>query len=78
MKRKIITPVAPSGMEIVLNYPCPNCTARVPVIAPINPIKIRCPHCKTEYPVIPADPTSLQYLSLMFANGSALVHPDFI
>ncbi len=78
MKRKILSPVAPSGMEIVLNYPCPSCNELVPVLAPIRPTKVKCPHCKVEYPVIPADPTSLQYLSLIFANGSAIINPDFM
>ncbi len=78
MRKKIIQPVAPTGMDIVLNYKCPECAQSIPALAPTTPVKLRCPHCKTEYPIIPADPMTLQYLSLIYANGGALVNADFL
>ncbi len=78
MRKKIIQPVAPTGMEIVLSYTCPECKENIPTIAPTSPVKLRCPLCSTEYPIIPADTMILQYLSLMYANGAAIVNPDFL
>ncbi len=78
MRKKVIQPVAPTGMEIVLNYVCPECEQSIPTIAPTTPVELRCPLCNTKYPIIPADPMTLQYLSLMYANGAALVNADFL
>ncbi len=80
MKRKIIEPVAPTNMEIILTYVCPDCYTQTPVVAPIHPAKIRCsnPQCKLEFPILPVDPTTLQYLKLIFADGAAMVNPDFV
>ncbi len=77
MKRKIIEPVAPSGMDIILTYRCPECYTQIAAAAPISPVKVRCQECGTEFPIIPADVTTLQYLKLMFANGAAIINPDF-
>lgn len=77
MKRKIIEPVAPKGMDIVLMYPCPNCQKELAVNAPIRPVKLTCPFCSVEFPILPADPTSMAYIKLIFANGAAIINPDF-
>ncbi len=80
MKRKILEPVAPSSMDIILTYECPECFSQIPVVAPINPVKVRCTNnqCKLEFPVLPVDPTTLQYLKLIFADGAAIVNPSYI
>lgn len=78
MKKKIYPPVPPTRMEIILIYNCPNCKAPVPVLAPTSPIKVICNNCSTEYPVLPADAKTIQYINLMLANGSALVNPNFL
>ncbi len=78
MKRKIIEPVTPVAMDIVLTYECPSCNVPVTMIAPVFAAKIRCQHCGLEFPLIPADATTIQYLRLMFANGKAVIHPDYL
>ncbi len=78
MKRKIIEPVTPSSMELVLTYECPTCQTPITMVAPVHAVKMRCPRCQLEYPVIPADAMTIQYLRLMFANGKAVIHPDYL
>ncbi len=78
MRKKIVQPVAPTSMQIVLNYVCPECEEDIPTIAPTTPVKMLCPLCNTEYPIIPADAMTLKYLTLMYANGAALVNADFL
>ncbi len=77
MKKKIIEPVSPSSMDIILTYVCPTCNTPVSTVAPVYPIRITCPECKEAYPIIPADALSIQYLRLMFANGGAIINADF-
>ncbi len=78
MKRQIIEPVAPSGLDIILTYACPSCHTPLPVAAPIHPIKIKCAMCSLEFPILPADPTTLQYLRLILADGAAIINADFM
>lgn len=71
-------PVMPSGLEFVIYYTCPNCGAMNGAFSPVEPGMLTCGHCQTEFPVIPVDARSLQYIRLMTGNGRFMVESDFL
>ncbi len=76
--QKPLEPVKPEGMEIILYYPCPFCERRVPIIAPIEPIMVRCDACGRQFPVAPADDKSIRFIKVILDFGRAAISPDFI
>ena len=77
-KKKPVTPVKPSGLELVFLYPCPFCVREVPLIAPTKPTMAQCDACHQRFPVVPADEKTVRYLKLMTANGRAGIDPDYL
>lgn len=75
---KPVTPVKPSGMEIIYLYPCPYCTREVPLIAPTRPAMAQCDACRKNFPIVPVDEKAVRYLRLMMAGGKAGIDPDFL
>ncbi len=78
MAEKPLTPVKPSGMEIVYYYPCPFCSRKVPLAAPMQPSMAKCDSCRRQFPVVPADAKSMQFIRLILDQGRAGIDPDFI
>jgi hypothetical protein len=76
--KKPTQPVKPSGMEILLFYPCPNCERQVPLIGPTQPSMAQCDACRAQFPIVPADERTIQFIKLMLANGRAGIDPDFL
>ena len=77
-KRKPLTPVRPAGMEIVFLYPCPHCQREVPLIAPTRPAMAQCDACRKNFPIVPVDERTMNYLRLVLAGGKAAIDPDFL
>ncbi|MGE4553175.1 MAG: hypothetical protein AB7D57_08685 [Desulfovibrionaceae bacterium] len=77
-KRKPLTPVRPTGMEIVFLYPCPHCQREVPLIAPARPAMAQCDACRKNFPIVPVDERTMNYLRLILAGGKAAIDPDFL
>ncbi|WP_029894719.1 hypothetical protein [Desulfohalovibrio reitneri] len=75
---KPLTPVHPSGLELVYLYACPNCGREVPLIAPTQPSMARCDACSTRFPIVPVDDKSVRYIKTMTASGKAGIDPDFL
>lgn len=73
-----LEPVAPDALEMVFFYPCPFCQQRTAVAAPTQPGMIQCRHCGKEFPVVPVDRRSIQYVQIMLAGGRAAADPDFL
>lgn len=65
-------------MELVFFYPCPFCQRELPLVAPSQPGIITCDVCRQNFPIIPVDEHSIQYVKLMLADGRAAVDPDFL
>lgn len=77
-KRKPLTPVKPTGAELVFMYPCPHCGREVPVLAPLKPTMAVCDACRGKYPIVPVDERTVRFFKLMLAGGKAAIDPDFV
>jgi transcription elongation factor Elf1 len=76
--KKPLTPVKPSGMELVFFYTCPFCGQNVPMASPVKPGLAQCGGCRGRFPVVPVDERTVQFFKLMTAGGKAAVDPDFV
>ena len=72
------TPVKPLGMELVFFYACPSCRFEHPLVAPTRPTMVACERCKQNFPIVPVDLHSVQFVKLMLADGQAAIDPDFL
>lgn len=72
-----VTPVAPSGMEIIFLYKCPKCQKSIGLVAPTQPAMAQCEFCGTMFPVLPVDERGVQYVKLMMGNGLSAMDLDF-
>ena len=75
---KPLTPVKPTGIEILLFYVCPFCETQVPLVGPTQPTMAQCDSCGGQFPIVPADSRSIQYIKIMLAQGRAGIDPDFL
>lgn len=73
-----LTPVKPSGLELIYLYTCPYCRRDVPLIAPTTPILAQCDACRRSFPVVPVDEKTVQFIKIMLASGKASIDPDFL
>lgn len=73
-----VTPVPPSGMELIFLYRCPHCGRKTALIAPTRPAMAQCDACNMPFPLVPVDERSIQFIRLMLADGKAAVDPDFM
>ncbi|QLA16275.1 hypothetical protein [Desulfolutivibrio sulfoxidireducens] len=76
--KKPLTPVKPSGMELVFLYPCPFCGQTVPMASPAKPVLAQCGNCRGRFPIVPVDERTVNFVKLMTACGKAAVDPDFV
>jgi len=76
--KRPLEPIKPEGMEIILYYPCPFCSRKVPVIAPLEPTVIRCDACNKQFPIVPSDDKTIKFLKTILDNGRAAIAPDFL
>jgi hypothetical protein len=76
-QQKFISPVRPVGMELVMLYPCPHCGRNVPLLAPVEPAMGSCDFCKKQFPLVPIDNTTVQYIKLILHNGQAPIDPEY-
>lgn len=76
--RKPLTPVKPTGMEVIYLYPCPFCGREVPLMAPTQPAMAQCDECRRNFPIVPVDERTLRYIKIMLAGGRAAIDPDFL
>ncbi|SDL62052.1 hypothetical protein SAMN05660337_3408 [Maridesulfovibrio ferrireducens] len=74
---KPLSPVRPSGMEIIFLYPCPFCERSVPFVAPTRPVMVQCDSCRKNFPIVPVDEKLVRFYKTMLANGHAAIDPDF-
>jgi len=72
-----VSPVAPTGMEILFMYICPHCGRKAALIAPTQPAMVSCDACQAPFPIVPVDERTVQYIRLMLAGGHAATDPDF-
>ncbi|WP_045212368.1 hypothetical protein [Desulfonatronovibrio magnus] len=77
-ERKFVSPVRPVGMELVMFYPCPYCQRNVPLLAPTEPAMGDCDSCGRQFPVVPIDNTTTQYIKLILNNGQAAIDPEYV
>ena len=73
-----VSPVKPSGMELVFFYACPYCNRSQPTIAPLQPTLLTCDVCRQKFPIVPVDQRSVYYVRIMMGNGMAAIDPDFM
>ncbi len=76
--KKPVTPVRPTGMEIIFLYPCPFCQREVPLIAPTRPAMAQCDACRKSFPIVPVDERGLRFMKIILAQGRASIDPDFL
>ncbi len=74
---KQFNPVAPSGMEIMFYYTCPNCKETIELASPVQPAMVQCFFCYEVFPILPVDERSIQYIKLMLGNGLSAVDLDY-
>lgn len=75
---KPVTPVKPSGLELIYLYTCPFCGREVPIIAPTTPAMAKCDACRRGFPIVPVDDRSVRFIKIMQAGGKAGIDPDFL
>lgn len=73
-----LAPVAPGGMEILFYYRCPNCGKYMGLSAPTEPRMLRCDNCHLDFPIVPVDDHTVQYLQVILDHGRAAADPDFL
>lgn len=78
MKEKIVSPVAPSGLDLVFYYRCPHCSKKTPLISPMQPGMVACAACAQTFPVLPVDDRTIHFIQIMLNNGRAAVDQDFV
>ncbi|WP_027369744.1 hypothetical protein [Desulfovermiculus halophilus] len=78
MDKRLMLPVKPEGMEIVYYYSCPSCGRKVPLLAPLKPAMAACDQCSTQFPVVPADARSVEFVKTMLNQGRAGIDPDYV
>ncbi|MDR2161522.1 MAG: hypothetical protein LBO77_05200 [Desulfovibrio sp.] len=78
MSAKPPAPVKPTGMELVFFYVCPYCGRELPLVAPPQPTMITCEVCRQNFPIVPIDEHTVQFVKLMLADGPAAIDPDFL
>ncbi len=76
--KRLLMPVKPEGLEIVYYYPCPACGRKIPLVAPLQPSMAACDQCATQFPVVPADGRSVEFIKTMLNQGKAGIDPDFV
>ncbi|MDQ7831527.1 MAG: hypothetical protein RDU30_07340 [Desulfovibrionaceae bacterium] len=76
--KKPLTPIKPTGMELVFLYACPQCGQAVPVASPVKPALAQCASCRTRFPIVPVDERTVNFVKLMTAGGKAAIDPDFV
>ncbi|WP_027177400.1 hypothetical protein [Maridesulfovibrio hydrothermalis] len=76
--RKPLSPVKPSGMEIIFMFTCPFCGRDVPYISPTQPAMAQCDACRRKFPIVPVDEKVIRFYKTMLANGHAAIDPDFL
>ncbi|MGE4299378.1 MAG: hypothetical protein AB7E47_15285 [Desulfovibrionaceae bacterium] len=76
--RKPLTPVKPTGMELIYLYECPFCERKVPLISPTQPAMAQCDACSQHFPIVPVDDRGVRFVKVMLANGKAAIDPDFL
>lgn len=72
-----VQPVYPGAMELLFFYRCPHCMQQVALLAPLQPAMARCDRCGEQFPIVPVDERSVNYIKIMLDNGRAAVDPDF-
>lgn len=77
-RKKPLTPVKPTGMEVIFFYPCPFCERDVPLVAPTRPSMVGCDACGKRFPIVPVDERNLRFIKIIHAGGKAGVDPDFL
>jgi hypothetical protein len=77
-KKKPLSPVKPSGMELIYLYPCPFCQRQVPLIAPTQPTMAACDACRASFPIVPIDERTVSFIKTILASGKASINPDFL
>ncbi len=75
---KPLTPVKPTGMELIFLYACPHCNREVPLVAPSRPAMVQCDACRENFPIVPVDDRTVRYMKVILANGKAGIDPDFL
>ncbi len=77
-KRKPVTPVRPTGLELVFMYACPFCQRQAPLVSPTKPAMAQCEACQGHFPIVPVDERTVQFIKIVLANGKAGIDPDFL
>jgi hypothetical protein len=75
--KKPVMAVHPERLEIVLYYTCPYCNRKVPLMAPTQPSMAQCDACSRQFPVVPADEKSLNFIKTILDNGRAGIDPNY-
>lgn len=76
--KKPLVPVKPVGMEIIYFYPCPFCQRQVPLLSPVQPTMATCDACRGNFPIVPVDDKTVQFIKTILAGGKASINPDFL
>lgn len=78
MNKRPIEPAKPLAFELVVYYACPYCLNHCPVLSPTQPTMAMCTDCHKQFPIVPIDESSMQFLRVIWANGPAAIDPDFL
>lgn len=78
MKPTHVTPVAPTGMDLVFTYRCPYCGKKNHLVSPLQPETVVCSTCTKSFPVLPVDDRSIHFIHIMLNSGRAAVDQDFV
>ncbi len=78
MNKRPIEPAKPAAVELVVYYTCPYCRNECPVLSPTLPAMTMCSDCHKQFPIVPIDERTVQFVRIILANGPAAIDPDFL
>lgn len=73
-----LMPMPPEGLEILFYYRCPRCDKHVALSSPTEPRMVKCDNCHQDFPIIPVDDHTIQYIQIILQHGRAAADPDFL
>jgi ribosomal protein L37AE/L43A len=75
---KPVDPVKPSGMELLFVYSCPFCDSGLNLLAPTAATIVQCAACGKQFPIVPVESNTVNFVKIMLHNGKAAIDSDYM
>jgi transcription elongation factor Elf1 len=75
---KPIDPVKPSAMELIFVYSCPFCGYKLNLLAPTAAAIVQCGSCGKQFPIVPVESNTVNFVKIMLDNGKSAIDADYM